>query len=63
MKWKYIINKDHGGVIRIPIVACPACKGSGKLPVTLEPKAESHGEETIGECPTCHGKGKVNKEA
>ena len=30
--------------------------------VTQQPKAESHGEETIGECPTCHGKGEINKE-
>jgi DnaJ-class molecular chaperone len=41
---------------------CPICKGSGKLPVTQQPKAESHGEETIGECPTCHGTGQVDKE-
>jgi DnaJ-class molecular chaperone len=41
---------------------CPICKGSGKLPVTQQPKAESHGEETIGECPTCHGKGEVDNE-
>ena len=40
---------------------CPICKGSGKLPVTQQPKAESHGEEMIGECPTCHGKGEVDK--
>ena len=40
----------------------PVCKGSGKLPVTREAMAESHGEETIGECPTCHGKGEVDKE-
>jgi len=32
-----------------------------RLPVTQQPKAESHGEETIGECPTCHGKGEVDK--
>jgi endogenous inhibitor of DNA gyrase (YacG/DUF329 family) len=37
---------------------CPICK----LPVTQQPKAESHGEEMTGECPTCHGKGEVNKE-
>jgi DnaJ-class molecular chaperone len=42
---------------------CPIRKGSGKLPVTQQPKAESHGEETIGECPTCHGKGEVDKES
>jgi hypothetical protein len=24
---------------------CPICKGSGKLPVTRQPKAESHGVE------------------
>jgi DnaJ-class molecular chaperone len=41
---------------------CPICKGSGKLPVTQQPKAESHGEETIGECPTCHGKGEADEE-
>jgi hypothetical protein len=22
---------------------------------------ESHGEETIGECPTCYGKGEIDK--
>jgi hypothetical protein len=41
---------------------CPVCKGSGKLPVVQQPKAESHGEETIGGCPTRHGKGEVDKE-
>jgi DnaJ-class molecular chaperone len=46
---------------QIAKVTCPVCKGSGKLPVTREPKAESHGEETIGECPACHGKGEANK--
>jgi DnaJ-class molecular chaperone len=45
---------------RILKTTCPICKGSGKLPVTQHPKAESHGEETIGECPTCHGKGEVD---
>jgi DnaJ-class molecular chaperone len=40
---------------------CPICKGSGKLPVVQQPKAESHGEEMMGECPTCHGKGEVDK--
>jgi DnaJ-class molecular chaperone len=49
-------------VERIMKTTCPICKGSGKLPVTQHPKAESHGEETIGECPTCHGKGEVDKE-
>jgi DnaJ-class molecular chaperone len=44
------------------MITCPICKGSGKLPVTQEPKVESHGEETISECPTCHGKGEINKE-
>ena len=29
---------------------CPICKGSGKLSVTQQPKAESHGEEMTGEC-------------
>jgi DnaJ-class molecular chaperone len=38
---------------------CPICKGSGKLPVIQQPNAESNGEETIGDCPTCHGKGEV----
>ena len=38
-------------------IVCPVCKGSGKLLVTRQPKAESNGEEMIGECPTCHGKG------
>jgi hypothetical protein len=28
---------------------CLICKGSGKLPVRQQPKAESHGEEMIGE--------------
>jgi DnaJ-class molecular chaperone len=41
---------------------CPICKGSGKLPVVQQPKAESHGEEMIGDCPTCHGKGEVDEE-
>jgi DnaJ-class molecular chaperone len=41
---------------------CPVCKGSGKLPIVQQPKAESHGEETIGDCPTCSGKGEVNKQ-
>jgi DnaJ-class molecular chaperone len=41
---------------------CPVCKGSGKIPVTRQPKAESHGEEMMGECATCHGKGEVNNE-
>jgi DnaJ-class molecular chaperone len=35
-------------------IVCPVCKGSGKLPVTREPKAD-------GECPTCHGKGEIDK--
>lgn len=38
---------------------CPVCKGSGRLPVTQEPKAESDGEETMGNCPTCNGKGNL----
>jgi len=42
-------------------IVCPVCKGSGKLPVTREPKAESNGEEMIGECPTFHGKGEIDK--
>jgi hypothetical protein len=42
---------------------CPICKGSGKLPVTHQPKAESHGEETPGKCPIYHAKGEeVDKE-
>jgi DnaJ-class molecular chaperone len=41
---------------------CPNCKGSGKLPVRQEPRAESHGEEMIGECPICLDKGEVDKE-
>jgi len=41
-------------------IVCPVCKGSGKLPVTREPKAESNGEEMIGR-PTCHGKGEIDK--
>ena len=41
---------------------CPICKGSGKLPVVQQPKAESHGEEMMGECPTCHSKGEVDRE-
>ena len=40
------------GVEYIMKITCPICKGSGKSPVTQQPKAESHGEETIGECPT-----------
>jgi hypothetical protein len=35
---------------------------SGKIPVTQQPKAESHGEEMMGKCPTCDGKGEVNNE-
>ena len=58
----FITGRDSGGVIKIAKVTCPVCRGSGKLPVTREPKAESHGEETVGECPTCHGKGEVDKE-
>ena len=50
------------GVEHIMKTTCPTCKGSGKLPITQQPKAESHGEETIGECPTCHGKGEVDKQ-
>jgi len=42
-------------------IVCPVCKGSGKLPVTREPKSESNGEEMIGECPTCHGNGEIDK--
>ncbi|HZA06196.1 MAG TPA: hypothetical protein VE619_00710 [Nitrososphaeraceae archaeon] len=30
--------------------------------VTQQPKAESRGEETSGECPTCHGKGELDKQ-
>jgi DnaJ-class molecular chaperone len=42
---------------------CPISKGSGKLPVTQHPKAESHSGEMISdECPTCHGKGEVDKQ-
>jgi DnaJ-class molecular chaperone len=48
--------------IAIIKTTCPICKGSGKLPVTQQPKAETHGEETIGKCPTCHGKGEIYKE-
>ena len=40
---------------------CPVCKCSGKLPVVQQPKTKSHGEETIDDCPTCHGKGEVGK--
>ena len=39
-------------------IVCPVCKGSGKLPVTREPKAESNGEEMIGEG---HNKGEIDK--
>ena len=42
-------------------ITCPICKGSGKSPVVQQPKAESHGEETIVDCPTCYGKGEVDK--
>jgi DnaJ-class molecular chaperone len=42
--------------------SCPICKGSGKLPVVQQPKAESHGEEMTGKCPICHDKGEINKE-
>jgi DnaJ-class molecular chaperone len=58
----FITSRDSGGVIKIAKVTCQVCRGSGKLPVTREPKAESHGEETVGECPMCHGKGQVDKE-
>ena len=40
---------------------CSICKGSGILPVVQQSKAESRGEETIGDCPACHGKGEVAK--
>ncbi|HJT48150.1 MAG TPA: hypothetical protein VJ729_08190 [Nitrososphaeraceae archaeon] len=40
---------------------CPICKGSGKLPVVQQPKAESHGEETIGDCQELHGKREVDE--
>ena len=40
-------------------VACEICKGSGKLPIAREPKAESHGEEMVGDCPNCRGKGEI----
>jgi hypothetical protein len=40
---------------------CPICKGSGKLPVTQQPKVESHGEETIGECLHATAKEKLIK--
>ena len=40
-------------------VTCPICKGSGRLPITQEPRAETHGEQTIGGCPTCYGKEKI----
>ena len=50
------------GLEHIMKTTCPICKGSGKLPITEQPKAESHGEETIGECPTCHGEGEVDKQ-
>lgn len=46
-------------IVSIKIV-CTVCKGSGKLSVTREPGAESHGEEMVGECPTCHGKGEID---
>jgi DnaJ-class molecular chaperone len=38
---------------------CYVCKGSGKLPVTQIPKAESDGEEMPGDCPTCNGRGTI----
>ena len=34
----------------------------GKLPVTQQPKAESHGDKASGECSTCLGKGEVDKQ-
>jgi len=40
---------------------CQIYKSSDKLPVTQQTKVESHGEETIGECPIRHGKGEVDK--
>ena len=33
------------------------CKGSGKLPVTQLPNAESAGEEMACNCPICNGRG------
>lgn len=53
--------KNCYGVYNKSKIICPICKGSGKLPVTQEPKVESHSEETIGKCPTCNGKGEVGK--
>jgi DnaJ-class molecular chaperone len=53
--------QNYEEVWQIVMTTCPICKGSGKLPVTQEPKAESHGEETVSECPTCYGKGEVDK--
>ena len=41
---------------------CPIRKGFGKLPVTQEPKSQSHGEEMIGNCPTCNGEGKLKSD-
>jgi hypothetical protein len=38
---------------------CPVCKGFGRLSVTQKPKCESHGEETLGDCPTCNCEGKL----
>ena len=57
-----LLQKMPMSNIAIIKTTCPICKGSGKLPVTQEPKAETHSEETIGECPTCQGKGEIYKE-
>jgi hypothetical protein len=34
----------------------------GKLPVTRQSKAESHGDKASGECSICLGKGEVDKQ-
>ena len=62
------LKNIHNGVIfdskdnNVNKLLAPPTSPSLKLKITQQPKAESDGEEMMGECPTCHGKGEVNKE-
>jgi len=43
------------------VKTCHICEGTGKLPVTQVPHAESNGEEMPGDCPNCNGKGMIEE--
>ena len=56
-----IPDSEMQGALSVEHITKTTCP-IGKLPVTQQPKAESHGDKASGECSTCLGKGEEDKQ-